>query len=101
MLRQRGLVLLVALAATAYFAHHALHGRFGLETRRALAERMVVARGKLAGLEAARAELARDVALLGAERPDPDLVIELARTTLGFGFPEERVLIPSRPSADR
>ena len=32
-------VLLLSLCATAYFSHHAIHGRHGLEARSALLER--------------------------------------------------------------
>lgn len=101
LIRQRAIVLLIAVAATAYFAHHAIYGRYGLEARRALAERTIIARGKLAGLEAVRADLARDVALLAADPPHPDLAEELARATLGFARPADRVLVGAVTTINR
>jgi cell division protein FtsB len=40
-----------------------------------------------------RAKLERDVALLSPEKPDPDLVEEVAREVLGFVRPDDAVLI--------
>ena len=98
---QIALVLLIAMGATAYFAHHAVYGRYGLEARYAIAERTSIARGKLAGLEAVRADLVRDVALLGGDPPDPDIIEELARSTLGFGYPGDRVLVGTASTSAR
>ena len=44
-------------------------------------------------LEAVRAKLERDVALLAAEKPDPDLVEEIAREVLGFVRPDDAVVM--------
>lgn len=98
---QRALVLLCALAATWHFAHHALFGRYGIETRQILTERMIIARGKLAGLDAVRVDLARDVALLATEPPHPDLVEELARANLGFARHTDRLLVAAPVMASR
>lgn len=91
--RQRILVVLTAAGAALYFAHHAIYGGHGFEARKALLDRMAVARSKLSGLEAVRVDLRRDISLLGADQPDADIVEELARGTLGFGYRSERVLI--------
>jgi hypothetical protein len=40
-----------------------------------------------------RARLRHDVALLTPDRPDPDLVEEVARDVLGYVAPSDRVLI--------
>ena len=47
-------------------------------------------------LEAVRAKLDRDVALLTPELPQHDIVEELAREMLGFVHPEDRVITPKK-----
>lgn len=49
---------------------------------------------EIKSLEAVRAKLVTDVALLTADRPDPDIVDEIARDVLGFAQPEDRILLP-------
>jgi len=77
---------------TAYFAHHAINGRHGLEVRSRLIERSALLEFEIKSLEAVRAKLKRDVALLTPDRPDPDIVEEIARDVLGFVHPQDRVL---------
>jgi cell division protein FtsB len=91
------LVLLVCLCALAYFAHHAIKGKRGLEARNRLIERSRVLEPEIARLEAARVRLARDVRLLN-ER-DPDIIEELAIEVLGFARPGDRILVFSDPRA--
>ena len=86
-------VLLLCLGMTAYFAHHALNGRHGLEVRSTLIERSALLEFEIKSLEAVRAKLERDVALLAPEFPDPDIVEEFARGVLGFVDPHDRVVI--------
>jgi cell division protein FtsB len=85
-------VLLLCLGLTAYFAHHAILGRHGLETRSRLIERSALLEFEIKSLEAVRAKLERDVALLSPEQPDPDLVEEIAREVLGFVRPDDVVV---------
>lgn len=85
-------VLLCCLAATGYFAHHAIHGRHGFEARARLIERSNVLEFEIKSLEAVRSHLARDVALLSPDRPAPDLVEEVARDVLGFSYPGDLIL---------
>ena len=85
-------VLLLCLGMTAYFAHHAINGRHGLEVRSRLIERSALLEFEIKSLEAVRAKLRRDVALLTPDRPDPDIVEEIARDVLGFVHPQDRVL---------
>jgi cell division protein FtsB len=47
---------------------------------------------EIKSLEAVRAKLARDVALLSPETPDPDMVEEIAREVLGFAHPDDSVV---------
>jgi len=85
-------VLLLCLGLTAYFAHHAIYGRHGLETRSTLIERSALLEFEIKSLEAVRAKLERDVALLCPEKPDPDIVEEIAREVLGFVHPDDVVV---------
>lgn len=85
-------VLLLCLGLTAYFAYHAIHGRHGLEARKRLIDRSSLLEFEIRSLETVRFNLKRDVALLSPERPDPDLVEEIAREVLGFVDPKDRVL---------
>ena len=87
------LVLLSSLCATAYFTHHAMHGRHGLEARSALIERADLLEFEIRSLETVRARLRHDVALLTPDMPDPDLVEEIARDVLGYVQPTDRVII--------
>jgi cell division protein FtsB len=86
-------VLLVCLGLSAYFAYHAINGRHGLEVRKQLAERSSVLEFEVRSLEAVRARLERDVALLSPDLPNPDIVEEIARDVLGFTHPSDRVLV--------
>lgn len=94
-LLRQALVLLICLGATGYFAHHAIHGRHGLEARKRLMERSQLVEFEISSLEGVRARLKRDVLLLRPDRPDADLTEEVAREVLGFAFPSETIL--SRP----
>lgn len=88
----RATVLLTCLAATGYFTHHAIHGRHGFEARLRLVDRSSMLEFELRSLEAVRSRLARDVALLSTEPPAADLTEEIARDTLGFAYPADRLL---------
>jgi len=94
------LVSLLCLCALAYFAHHAVKGKRGLEARSRLIERSRVLEPEIARLEAARMRLEQDVRLLNAH--DPDLVEELAIAVLGFARPGDRIIVPpAAPAAAR
>ena len=69
-------MLLLCLGLTAYFAYHAINGRHGLEARKILIERSSLLEFEIKSLEAVRAKLERDVALLAPDLPDPDMVEE-------------------------
>ncbi|MDX2259049.1 MAG: septum formation initiator family protein [Hyphomicrobiaceae bacterium] len=85
--------MLACLGTSTYFAHHALHGRHGLEARSRLINQATSAEFVIRGLEAERSRLATDVALLRREPPDPDLVEEVARDLLGYARPGDRLLV--------
>lgn len=81
---RQALVLLASLMSSAYFGYHALHGRHGLEARNQLIERSQLLDFEIKSLEAVRMKLERDVALLTPDKPDPDMVEEIARDVLGY-----------------
>ena len=83
--------MLTCLGLTCTFAYHALYGRHGLETRSRLISCSAGLEFEIRGLEAVRARLKRDVALLAAEPPNADLVEENARDVLGFVHPDDRI----------
>ena len=85
-------MLLLCLGLTAYFVHHAINGRHGFEARSRLIERSALLEFEIKSLEAVRAKLERDVALLSPDQPDPDIVEETAREVLGFVRPEDQIL---------
>ena len=84
-------MLLLCLGSTAYFAYHACYGPHGLGARRGLIDRSNLLEFEISSLEAVRAKLERDVALLTPDSPNPDLVEEIARDVLGFAHPSDRV----------
>ncbi len=86
-------VPLLCLGLAAYFVHHAVHGRYGLEARNRLLERSQLLEFEIASLEAVRAKLKHDVTLLEPELPHPDLVEEIAREVLGYAHPADRILL--------
>ena len=89
-------MLLGCLAATVYFVSHAVTGTHGLLARTRLIDRSEILEREIAGLEAVRRRLRRDVALLSTEPPHPDLVEETARAVLGFVAPADLVVIDRR-----
>lgn len=90
-------MLLVCLALTAYFAFHTVKGRHGLEARDKLLERESALQFEIESLEAVRAKLERDVALLRPDLPDRDFVEEIAREVLGFANPRDQILMDKPP----
>lgn len=90
-------MLLLCLGLTAYFGYHAFNGRHGLEARQSLIERSSLLEFEVRSLEAVRAKLERDVALLRPDMPHPDIVEEIARDVLGFSRPGETILARSEP----
>jgi cell division protein FtsB len=87
-------VLLICCCLTMYFGFHAVHGKHGLEARWGLEVRAHKLAAELRELEAVRAGLEREVALLSDTRPDPAFVEELARGLLGYARPGDRILLP-------
>ena len=95
--KARFAIPLVCLALIAYFGYHLVAGAHGLEARGRMEQRIRLLEGELAGLEAVRKRLERDVSLLKAEQLDPDMLDERARAVLNFAHPNDVVIL--RPSA--
>ncbi|MCB1485108.1 MAG: septum formation initiator family protein [Hyphomicrobiaceae bacterium] len=88
--------MLACLVSSAYFGFHALHGRHGLDARNQLLERSALLDFEIRSLETVRSKLERDVALLSPQKPDPDMVEEIARDVLGYVRPDD-VIVPEQP----
>ena len=76
----------------AYFIHHAVNGRHGLEAQARLMERSAVLAREIESLELVHARLDRQVKLLVSEPPHPDLVEEIAQRDLGFAYAQDIIL---------
>lgn len=87
------LVLLFCLSATAYFSYHTVYGRYGLEARTQLKERLQSLRVEIASLETVRSRLQNEVSLLSSEDPDPDIVEEVAGDVLGYVYRQDKVIL--------
>jgi cell division protein FtsB len=93
--RRSQLVLLGCLLASTCFIHYAINGTHGLAARARLISRFSALEREIAGLEATRSQLERDVALLAPDSPDTDIVEEIAAGVLAMAYPQDLVLAPS------
>jgi cell division protein FtsB len=91
----------VCLCLTTYFAYHAIQGRHGLEARTKLISRSAQLEQEIKVLEAVRARLDHETALLNESTPDPDYVDELARQMLGYARPGDRLLLDLAPGRSK
>ncbi|MEO1283016.1 MAG: septum formation initiator family protein [Pseudomonadota bacterium] len=80
----------------AYFSFHIRHGRHGLEAQSRLMARSTVLEFEIRSLQAVSDSLGRDVAALRDDPPNPDIVEEFGRKTLGFAYPNDRLFRLSR-----
>lgn len=92
-MRFRIAILIVCIALIAYFSYHLVEGNRGLEARARLEARISALEGQLAGLELVRKRIERDVALMRAERLDPDMLDERARAILNLAHPNDLVIL--------
>jgi cell division protein FtsB len=82
----------VGLLLLLYFSYHALAGNrgwFALQDQNQRHEALTL---ELETLRADRGLLERRVDLMDAERIDPDLLEESARSTLGFAHPDDLII---------
>ncbi len=99
--RRRRIVLTVlglysfAALFIGYFGVNAFTGAHGLRAQADLDKQMAAMEDELARLKAERAEWERRVALLRADRIDPDMLDERARALLGYADPRDITLLLS------
>jgi cell division protein FtsB len=80
-----------AFALIGYFAFHAYHGNYGIVAQRAFEQQIGELTAERAALAKERIRLEKRNALLAAASLDPDLIEELARRDLGFGYADDLV----------
>ncbi len=76
-----------------YFAANAFTGNHGLRAQQDLEQQLTAMRGDLMHLKAERALWERRVALLRADRIDPDMLDERARALIGYADPRDLTLL--------
>ncbi|MCG8562014.1 MAG: septum formation initiator family protein [Hyphomicrobiales bacterium] len=92
-MRVRVVIPLICLALISYFGYHLVVGNHGLNSRARYEKQIQLLEGELAGLQAVRQRLERDVSLLRAEHLDPDMLDERARAILNFAHPNDIVIV--------
>lgn len=90
---RRAVLPFTGALALAYFAYHTVNGDRGLVAWWQLRHEMARAETELARLEAQRQALEHRVALLGGDGLDLDMLDERARLMLGYGRPDEIVIL--------
>ena len=88
---------LVAAGLIGYFWFHAYNGQRGLRAKHEIEQQMAELAAELDRLKAERGQWDRRVALLRADRLDPDMLDERARTLLSIAHPNDLVLMVKRP----
>lgn len=85
-------VAIVVTAVLAYFGYHALHGRYGFLAWLDTSRDLEAARQELAGIQAERQRLQRDVQAFQRDSIDRDLLEEELRK-LGYVKPNEVIIL--------
>jgi cell division protein FtsB len=80
-----------------YFGVNAYTGNHGLLARQDLEQQSAELSAELSRVKAERGEWERRVALLKADKLDPDMLDERARAMLNYVHPRDLVLILKRP----
>ncbi|RIK97420.1 MAG: hypothetical protein DCC74_07510 [Proteobacteria bacterium] len=89
-----GLALyLMAAGVIGYFGVNAYTGRYGLKAQQELDQEIIELTSELARLKAERAVGEKRVALLRADKLDPDMLEERARFQLNYVHPRDLVLL--------
>lgn len=87
-----GLYFLAALFI-GYFGINAFTGNHGLRAQQDLERQLESMKGELGQLKAERALWERRISLLRADRIDPDMLDERARSLLGYVDPRDLTLL--------
>ncbi|MGB8315693.1 MAG: septum formation initiator family protein [Aestuariivirga sp.] len=83
------------LGLLSFFAWHAMEGPRGFKFREKLAAHSEELTGELAAIGKQRADTEHRVALLRPESVDPDMLDEMARSTLDVAGPNELIILDS------
>ena len=86
------IVMIVCLSLLGYFGWHSYYGPRSFDQRDALAAKSADLDAKLEIMRSERQSLERKVSLLRPQSIDPDMLDELARTTLDYGKPGELIV---------
>lgn len=89
----RLIVPTIALSFLAYFAVHAQGGKYGMESKKVLAEELATVELRYAALVSERESLERRVQLLHDGTLERDMIDERARRLLGFTAPDEITIL--------
>ena len=82
-----------AAAFIGYFAVNAFTGNHGLRAQQGLDQQLALMQSEIKAVKAERATWERRVALLRADKIDPDMLDERARALLGYGDPRDLTLL--------
>ncbi len=82
-----------AAAFIGYFAVNAFTGNHGLRAQQDLDQQLMVMQGELKTIKAERAVWERQVALLRADKIDPDMLDERARALIGYVDPRDLTML--------
>jgi cell division protein FtsB len=86
------IVMIVCTGLLGYFGWHGYYGPRSFDHRDALAAKAEVLDAKVTEIREQRQALERRVALMRPQSIDPDMLEELARSTLDFGKPGELIV---------
>ena len=86
------IVMIVCMSLLGYVGWHGLYGPRSFDQRDALAAKAADLDAKLETVRDERQALERKVALMRPQSIDPDMLDELARTTLDYGKPGELIV---------
>ena len=86
------IVMIVCMSLLGYFGWHSYYGPRSFDQRDALAARAADLDARLEIMRSERQALERKVSLMRPQSIDPDMLDELARTTLDYGKPGELII---------
>jgi len=86
-------------AVLSYFAYHLYHGEYGLESRKAVEQRIVALDRHYRELTAGNLQMKKRIALLQDGQIEKDMLDEYARRNLNFSRPNELTIITSKEDA--